>query len=93
MHANHIALSRKETFEIDNRYVPIKPVGRGAYGVVCSAKQTSSSQGEQDIGTGKVAIKKVSCAFQNSTDSRRILREIKVRQRTPSEAMHARTRR
>ena len=79
MHACRTLLSRKETFEIDSSYVPIKPVGRGAYGVVCSAKQTSSSQGDQGGGTGKVAIKKVSCAFQNSTDSRRILREIKVR--------------
>lgn len=77
---------RKETFEIDSCYVPIKPVGRGAYGVVCSAKQTSSSSSRMDTdaganessSSGKVAIKKVSCAFQNSTDSRRILREIKI---------------
>ena len=69
--------------------MPIKPVGRGAYGVVCSAKQTSSSSTSSRMETdsagpnessssGKVAIKKVSCAFQNSTDSRRILREIKI---------------
>ena len=57
-------------FIIDERYVPIKAVGKGAYGVVCSAK---------DFVTGeKVAIKKITKAFENLTDARRILREIKL---------------
>lgn len=42
-------------FEIDNHYQPIKAIGRGAYGVVCSAI---------DLRTGeKVAIKKIINAF------------------------------
>lgn len=57
-------------FTIDEKYVPIKAVGKGAYGVVCSAK---------DFVTGeKVAIKKITNAFENLTDARRILREIKL---------------
>ena len=57
-------------FEIDDKYEPIKAVGRGAYGVVCSAlnKQTGH----------KVAIKKITNAFENLTDARRTLREVKL---------------
>lgn len=57
-------------FEIDQQYVPIKAIGKGAYGVVCSAK--NSLNGE------KVAIKKIGNAFDNLTDARRTLREIKL---------------
>merc|ERR1712072_1010501 len=57
-------------FEVDARYQPIKPVGKGAYGLVCSA---------QDLTTGKkVAIKKVPRAFDDIVDGKRILREIKL---------------
>eukprot|EP00958_Prasinococcus_capsulatus_P010319 scaffold1006_cov408-Prasinococcus_capsulatus_cf.AAC.12 len=57
-------------FEIDARYEPIRVIGKGAYGVVCSAldKETNA----------KVAIKKITGAFENVTDARRTLREIKV---------------
>ena len=47
---------------------PIKGVGKGAYGVVCSARVV----GTQD----KVAIKKIQNAFENETDARRTLREV-----------------
>lgn len=47
----------KQTFEIDEKYVPIKGVGKGAYGVVCSARNRASGE--------KVAIKKISSAFSN----------------------------
>ena len=57
-------------FEIDERYVPIKAVGKGAYGVVCSAKDALSGD--------KVAIKKITNAFDNLTDARRTLREMKL---------------
>ena len=44
--------------------------GKGAYGIVCSAK---------DVITGeKVAIKKISNAFDNVTDATRTLREIQL---------------
>lgn len=53
---------------IDERYEPIKAIGKGAYGVVCSAK---------DLKTGeKVAIKKITNAFENLIDARRTLREM-----------------
>ena len=42
----------RSLFEIDMKYVPIKPIGKGAYGVVCSAKDSETGE--------KVAIKKVS---------------------------------
>jgi len=57
-------------FEMDVRYVPIKAIGKGAYGVVCSAKDATSGQ--------KVAIKKITNAFDNLTDARRTLREMKL---------------
>ena len=47
---------------------PIKGVGKGAYGVVCSARVAGS--------TDKVAIKKIQNAFENETDARRTLREV-----------------
>lgn len=57
-------------FEIDEQYTPIKAIGKGAYGVVCSAKNSQSGE--------KVAIKKIGNAFDNLTDARRTLREIKL---------------
>jgi serine/threonine protein kinase len=57
-------------FEIDAKYAPIKAVGKGAYGVVCSAR---------DLETGeKVAIKKITNAFENLIDARRTLRELRL---------------
>lgn len=62
----------KAIFEIDVHYQPIKPLGKGAYGVVCSAKDSKSGH--------KRAIKKITQAFENSTDARRTLREIMLLQ-------------
>ena len=60
----------RTNFEIDEQYQPIKAIGKGAYGVVCSAKHA---------GTGeKVAIKKITNAFENLIDARRTLREMKL---------------
>ena len=59
------------------KYVPIKPIGKGAYGVVCSAKDSETGE--------KVAIKKISNAFDNATDARRTLREIKLLRRLQHE--------
>ena len=58
-------------FEVDAKYVPIKPIGKGAYGLVCSAKN-AARPGE------KVAIKKITNAFENAIDAKRTLREIKL---------------
>ena len=56
------------TFEVTRNYELIKPIGQGAYGVVISAL---------DKRTGKkVAIKKVTKAFEDLVDAKRILREL-----------------
>lgn len=57
-------------FEIDTKYVPIKPIGRGAYGVVCSSINKETNE--------KVAIKKIHNAFENRVDALRTLRELKL---------------
>lgn len=57
-------------FEIDTKYVPIKPIGRGAYGIVCSSLNRETDE--------KVAIKKIHNAFENSVDALRTLRELKL---------------
>lgn len=49
-------------------YTPIKAIGKGAYGVVCSARHEGSKE--------KVAIKKITNAFENLTDAKRTLREV-----------------
>jgi len=61
---------KNQKFVVDRKYVPIKCLGAGAYGVVCSASDTESGR--------KVAIKKVSRAFEEVTDAKRILREVKM---------------
>ena len=57
-------------FEVQDRYAPIKPIGKGAYGVVCSARNVRTDE--------KVAIKKITNAFENAVDAKRTLREIKL---------------
>ncbi|PRW45211.1 mitogen-activated kinase 3 [Chlorella sorokiniana] len=60
----------RTNFEIDTKYQPIKAIGKGAYGVVCSAKHADTGE--------KVAIKKITNAFENLVDARRTLREMKL---------------
>uniref|UniRef100_A0A2N9H0C2 Mitogen-activated protein kinase n=1 Tax=Fagus sylvatica TaxID=28930 RepID=A0A2N9H0C2_FAGSY len=58
-------------FEVSGNYVPpIQPVGRGAYGIVCCAKNSKTNE--------EVAIKKIGNAFDNRIDAKRTLREIKL---------------
>eukprot|EP00252_Welwitschia_mirabilis_P022696 TRINITY_DN6222_c0_g3_i1.p1 TRINITY_DN6222_c0_g3~~TRINITY_DN6222_c0_g3_i1.p1 ORF type:complete len:378 (+),score=57.65 TRINITY_DN6222_c0_g3_i1:500-1633(+) len=58
-------------FEIPVKYVPpIRPIGRGAYGIVCSAVNSATKE--------EVAIKKIGNAFDNRIDAKRTLREIKL---------------
>lgn len=58
-------------FEITSKYVPpIRPIGRGAYGIVCSAINQEIQE--------EVAIKKIPNAFDNRIDAKRTLREIKL---------------
>lgn len=53
--------------QVDAKYTPLKPIGKGAYGVVCSAH---NDKGE------KVAIKRIGGVFDNTVDAKRTLREI-----------------
>ena len=55
-------------FEIDIKYAPIKPIGRGAYGIVCSSLNRDTNE--------KVAIKKIHNVFDNRIDALRTLREL-----------------
>lgn len=58
-------------FEVSMRYKPpIRPIGRGAYGVVCALKDSLTGE--------EVAIKKIGNAFDNRIDAKRTLREIKL---------------
>jgi mitogen-activated protein kinase 1/3 len=58
-------------FEVPNRYKPpIRPIGRGAYGIVCALKDSVTGE--------EVAVKKIGNAFDNRIDAKRTLREIKL---------------
>ncbi|XP_077239569.1 mitogen-activated protein kinase 5-like [Tasmannia lanceolata] len=58
-------------FEITAKYSPpIMPIGRGAYGIVCSVLNSETNE--------MVAIKKIANAFDNHMDAKRTLREIKL---------------
>lgn len=57
-------------FIVDRKYVPVKPIGTGAYGVVCAVVDKTTNK--------KVAIKKIPNAFDDLVDAKRILREIKL---------------
>jgi len=53
-----------------NRYKIQEVIGKGSYGVVCSAIDTHTGE--------KVAIKKIHDIFEHVSDTARILREIKL---------------
>lgn len=55
---------------IDAKYKLIRKVGSGAYGFVVSAEDVSANK--------KVAIKKITDAFEDIVDAKRILREVRL---------------
>ncbi|CAK8539356.1 unnamed protein product [Lathyrus sativus] len=58
-------------FEVSSKYVPpLRPIGRGAYGIVCAAVNSETRE--------EVAIKKIANTFDNIIDAKRTLREIKL---------------
>lgn len=57
-------------FEIDTKYILVKPIGRGSYGVVCSSINRETKE--------NVAIKKVINVFGNCIDALRTLRELMI---------------
>eukprot|EP00808_Paulinella_micropora_P015017 g2275.t1 len=56
------------TFTIDKKYSPMEGLGKGAYGVVCSAMDKTNGK--------KVAIKKCSNVFSDPVGAKRVLREV-----------------
>lgn len=58
------------TFTLDRNYDDLKAIGKGSYGVVCSAY--SASMGE------KVAIKKITPMSKQIHDAKHVLREIRL---------------
>lgn len=57
-------------FECPSSYAPVKAIGKGAYGIVCSARDTQSNE--------QVAIKKITGIFANPIDAKRTLREVQI---------------
>ena len=57
-------------FEDANRYSVHEVIGKGSYGVVCSATDTKTDT--------KVAVKKITDIFEHVSDATRILREVKL---------------
>jgi len=60
----------KSTFRVPTHLEFIKKVGSGAYGCVASFKDTRNSD--------KVAVKKITKAFDDLVDGKRILREVRL---------------
>lgn len=63
---------RGVTFTVHEKYKILKAIGVGAYGVVTSAIDTETDQ--------KVALKKIAGVFEDLTDAKRVLREIRLMQ-------------
>lgn len=57
-------------FECPSSYAPVKAIGKGAYGIVCSARHTQTNE--------PVAIKKIAGIFGNPLDAKRTLREAQI---------------
>ena len=53
-----------------NRYKILEIIGKGSYGIVCSALDTHTGE--------KVAIKRINDIFEHVSDATRILREVKL---------------
>ncbi|KAM3276657.1 hypothetical protein ACQJBY_044830 [Aegilops geniculata] len=69
-HGKHYYTMGQTMFEIDTKYMPIKPIGSGSYGVVCSSMNKDTNK--------KVAIKKINNVFDSREDALRTLRELKL---------------
>lgn len=68
-------------FTVNERYRLIKVVGVGAYGVVIAAEDSETEE--------YVALKKISGVFDDLTDARRILREVRLMQTLNHENVRA----
>ncbi|RIA96497.1 CMGC/MAPK/ERK protein kinase [Glomus cerebriforme] len=61
-----------QQFLVDEKYVFVRELGQGAYGVVCAARNVQTGEG--------VAIKKVTNVFSKTILTKRALREVKLLQ-------------
>lgn len=61
-------------FEVPKKYELVKIVGQGAYAMVCSAKDTTASEDDDN----DVAIKKIEECFEQVVITKRILRELRI---------------
>jgi len=73
----------KSTFRIPKYLELVKKVGSGAYGCVASFRDTRASGKGAENGTDKkkdkvIAVKKITNAFDDLVDGKRILREVKL---------------
>ncbi len=59
---------------MEDNYEVVKQLGKGAYGVVCAARDLRGGAGSK----ARLAIKKIKRAFDNTIDARRTLREIRI---------------
>lgn len=57
-------------FETPRRYQVLEPVGQGAYGIVCAARDEAIDE--------HIAIKKIENAFEHITFTKRTLRELRI---------------
>lgn len=70
----HTVVVGGQKFTLPSRYTPLKLLGEGAYGKVCSAVDNI------DPKRRKVALKKIPDTFADLVDAKRILREIRLLQ-------------
>ncbi|ETV82901.1 CMGC/MAPK protein kinase, variant [Aphanomyces astaci] len=66
----HCVTVSRDMFEVRSHYTNLRPIGGGSYGIVVSAEDTLRGR--------KVAIKKITDVFDDLTDAKRILREMKL---------------
>ena len=60
-------------FQVTNRYTHLQPIGMGAFGLVCSAKDSGDEQHPRNV-----AIKKILKPFSNVILAKRTFRELKL---------------
>ena len=58
------------TFTIDRKYSDLKAIGKGSYGVVCSALDAQSGK--------RIAIKKITPMAKHLDNAKHVLREIRL---------------
>ena len=58
------------TFTIDRNYTDFKLIGKGSYGVVCSAHDNKQNE--------RIAIKKITPIFRDIDDAKHVIREIRL---------------